>query len=339
MIRLSAAMSHTDSTASAVHLISAVIPVYQGEKTLPSLLEELLPLTHIQHTKHHHRFQITEIILVHDCGPDASDTVIQKLATKHSCVRPVWLSRNFGQHPATLAGMSCSTGQWVVTMDEDGQQDPADIAAMLDTAMTDCSQLVYGKPTNAPPHGFVRNSLSKGSKFVARYLLGSAAAGSFNSFRFIDGEIARSLAAYCGNSVYLDVALFWVVAKASHCPVTLRQEMDRPSGYSLQKLIRHFLRLVLTAGTRPLRIIAALGMLSMFLAILLTIYALYVKFALQVPVQGWASIVIVVSFFSGCILFSLGIIAEYLAVALTIMMGKPLYLIASKPRRHPHTRS
>jgi undecaprenyl-phosphate 4-deoxy-4-formamido-L-arabinose transferase len=319
------------NSSPALHRVSIVIPVYQGEKTLPVLLQELQKLTQEQRTKDGNIFRIAEVVLVHDCGPDDSAKTIATLAKEMNFVKPVWLSRNYGQHPATLAGMASATGEWVVTMDEDGQQNPADIAAMLDTALRTRSQLVYARPLNPAPHGMFRNALSWGAKKTATVLLGNKSIRFFNSFRLLDGEIARSLAAYSGSGVFLDVALFWITASAVQCPVTLRREMDRPSGYSLIKLISHFWQLLLTSGTRPLRLITMMGFASLLLAIAIMVEALWLKFHLEIPVQGWASIVIVVSFFSGCILMSLGIIAEYLAVTMTIVMGKPLYLVTGKP--------
>ena len=124
-----------------------------------------------------------------------------------------------------------------------------------------------------------------------------------------------------------------MTAYIGHCPILLRNEMDRSSGYSYVKLVGHFWRLILTTGTRPLRLITIMGFFSMVLAILVAAYALYAKYYGQVPVQGWASLLIVVSFFSGSILASLGVIAEYLAVTMGIVMGKPLYVVSTKPTR------
>jgi len=157
--------------------------------------------------------------------------------------------------------------------------------------------------------------------------------GRFNSYRMIDGEVARTLAAYCGNGVYLDVGLYWMVGRIGHCPLQLRNEMDRPSGYSYAKLFGHFWNLILTTGTRPLRLITLMGFFSLVLSIVITAYALYGKFILDSPVQGWASLLIVVAFFSGATLTSLGVIAEYLAVTTGIAMGKPLYVVSTKPTR------
>ena len=313
--------------------ISLVIPVYKGEQTLPTLIAEVALFTQRQTSQGGNNFVITEVLLVHDCGPDRSDRTLELLCAQYSFVQPVWLSRNYGQHAATLAGMASATGDWVVTIDEDAQQNPADIGAMLDYALGAALQLVYAQPLNPPPHGWLRNTLSRIAKAISTRLLGNNTIGHFNSFRLVDGEIARTLAAYCGNGVYLDVGLFWITARIGHCPVTLRRELERPSGYSYLRLLGHFWGLVLTTGTRPLRLITIMGCCSMILALAIGGYALFGKFYGQVPIQGWASLVIVVSFFSGTILAALGVIAEYLAVTMGIVMGKPLYVVSSKPTR------
>lgn len=312
--------------------ISLVIPVYRGEKSLPRLIEEVAPLTSSQLTPAGIRYLLCEVILVHDCGPDRSDILLEELGAKYQFIRPVWLSRNYGQHPATMAGMASSAGDWVVTIDEDGQQDPADIGRMLDCAMAESLQVVYARPLNSPPHGWVRNKLSQTAKALAAKLLGNSAAANFNSFRMIDGEVARTLAAYSGNGIYLDVALFWIAARIGYCHVQLRNE-DRLSGYSYSKLIAHFWKLIITTGTRPLRLITLLGIISLFLAMVVSIYAFYGKYIGNTPVQGWTSLLIVTSIFSGSIMVSLGVVAEYLAVTMSIAMGKPLYVVSTRPTR------
>jgi undecaprenyl-phosphate 4-deoxy-4-formamido-L-arabinose transferase len=318
---------------SSAQRISIVIPVYRGETTLPTLIDEIEPLSRLQTSPAGNAYVISELVLVHDCGPDRSDLTLEALEKKYPFVRLVWLSRNYGQHAASMAGMASATGDWVVTLDEDGQQDPADISRLLDTALDRSLQLVYAQPTNLPNHGWLRNILSRLAKAITIKLLSNSPMGKFNSYRLIDGEVARTLAAYCGNGVYLDVGLYWMVGRIGHCPLQLRIEMDRPSGYSYSKLFGHFWNLILTTGTRPLRLITIMGFLSVILSVIITAYALYGKFFLNVPVQGWASLLIVVAFFSGATLTSLGVIAEYLAVTMGIVMGKPLYVVSTKPTR------
>jgi undecaprenyl-phosphate 4-deoxy-4-formamido-L-arabinose transferase len=322
---------HQDSTA--LHQVSVVVPVYRGELTLAPLMAEIAPLTKPQASPGGNIFQVAEVILVHDGAVDRSDLAMQALAEQHPFVRLVWLSRNFGQHPATLAGMACTTCDWVVTLDEDGQHNPQDIGKLLDRALDTGTQLVYAKPINPPPHGAVRNAFSHLTKSLFVHILGYGDLGRFNSFRLVQGEVARSLAAYSGPNVYLDVALSWVVGRSSMCEVVLRRGSDRPSGYNFGKLLKHFLRLLLTSGTRPLRLISLMGVAAIGLSLIISAVAVWQKLTSQTSVQGWTSLIILVCFFSGCILSGLGVIAEYLGATLSMSMGKPLYVVVPRPAR------
>jgi undecaprenyl-phosphate 4-deoxy-4-formamido-L-arabinose transferase len=320
--------------AEPIHTISVVIPVYQGERTLAPLVGEIVPLMQAQCTAGGRPFRVAEVILVHDGAIDNSAAVMEALATRWAAVKLVWLARNFGQHPATLAGAASTSSEWVVTLDEDGDQNPADIGRFLDVALDSDSQLVYGLPTNTPAHGMVRNLLSAFTKrCLIQVFADATTAGQFHSFRLIRGEIARSLAAYCGCSVYLDVALSWAVARRSHCPIVLRGSGGRPSGYNYRALASHFWRLVLTSGTKPLRCVSYLGLVSIAFGLGFATFAVWARLTGNVPVPGWTSLAILQCFFSGGVLFSLGIIAEYLGVTVSAAMGKPLFLVVSGPCR------
>jgi undecaprenyl-phosphate 4-deoxy-4-formamido-L-arabinose transferase len=310
--------------------ISIVVPVYQGEKTLPALIAEIEGLTAGVTTPAGRPFRVAEVILVHDVGPDDSAEVMKALAERCKFVATIWLSRNYGQHPATLAGMAATVGDWVVTLDEDGQFNPADIGAMLDRALDNSQPLVYAAPLNEPPHGWARNAASRLAKWICSVITGDPHVRLFHSFRLIRGDIARSLAAYCGPGTYLDVALLWVVQSVDTCPVTLRHERGRPSGYSTLKLILHFWRLILCSGTRPLRVIAFFGLFSILVGLYMSGRALWEKLHYQIPVQGWTSLMIALCFFSGVSLFMLAVVVEYLGHVLSLSMGKPLYLTVSQ---------
>jgi hypothetical protein len=316
------------------HTIAVVVPVYRGEGTLPELLEELDAYADGGTTPGGAPYRVTEVVLVHDAGPDRSDLTIRALAERFPYVRPVWLARNFGQHAATLAGMSSTSAEWIVTMDEDGQHDPAAIARMLDTALANRAPLVYAAPTNPPPHSAFRNATSRLAHTVAS-VMGAGELRDFHSFRLVEGEVGRGLAAYCGESVFLDVALTWVVNRTATCPVEMREERGRPSGYSTRRLASHFWRLVLTSGTRPLRLVAFSGALLGLLAVVLLAWVVWARLTDEVAVQGWASTTVILLVTSGGILFSLGIMAEYLGIAAKSAMGKPLYLVVSDPAAGP----
>jgi undecaprenyl-phosphate 4-deoxy-4-formamido-L-arabinose transferase len=317
------------------HTITIVVPVYAGEKHLPRLIREIEPLTKGQLTPDGHPFRVAEVILVHDCGHDGSAGVMRDLAAAHEWVRPIWFSRNFGQHAATVAGMASSGSDWTVTMDEDGQHDPADIPALLDSGMRHQARLVYADPVNPAPHSAFRRMTSKWSKRILNLLSQGIDASVFHSFRLVLGEVGRSVAAYVGQGVYLDVALGWVAGMPATAPVTLRDEGDRRSGYSLRTLASHFWRMVLTSGTRGLRMVSVLGVFCALAGALLACWLVAVRLSGGNDVQGWTSLMVVTLLCAGAILFSLGVVAEYVGVAVNMAMGRPLYLIISDPAVGP----
>ena len=311
------------------------MPVYRGARTLSGLLAELARLVPEQESPDGHPFRVTEVLLVYDNGPDDSDRVIRAMVQRYGFVRPVWLSRNFGQHAATLAGMASSGGDWIITLDEDGQHDPRFVGSLLDVAMRERASLVYAEPTNPPPHGVLRNAASRGAKWVFGTFLSGGAVSSFQSYRLVLGELGRSVAAYAGSGVYLDVALGWVAGSVGHCPVTLREEGDRPSGYSFRRLLSHFWRLVLTSGTRGLRVVSGSGVVIGLMGLLLAAFVTIARITDTIAVEGWASVIVVVLLGVGAILFSLGMIAEYVGVSVNMAMGKPPYLIVGDPADGP----
>ena len=150
------------------------------------------------------------------------------------------------------------------------------------------------------------------------------------------GEIGRSVAAYSGSEAYLDVALSWIAGTSVTSPVTLREEGDRRSGYRVRTLLSHFWRMVLSGGTRGLRLVSLFGVLFALCGLILVGYVLvsYAFFDAS-NVRGWGSTMVVMLFGFGAVLFSLGVIAEYVGVAVKTAMGKPPYLIVSDPADGP----
>jgi len=313
--------------------VSIVIPVYNGEATLNSLIDEIATLTTVQRTQGGLAYVVDSVVLAWDHGKDASDEIIRELATKHSWIRPVWLSRNFGQHPATCAGILATGSDWVVTMDEDGQHDPAFIASMLDRAYETRSQLVYAKPSNQPPHGFVRNAMSRLAKRIFKWLIGNAAVGvDFHSFRLMSGGLGRVVAASIGPGVYLDVALAWVVPTVAGVDIPMRTEGRPATTYTPRRLASHFWRLVLSSGTKPLRVVSGLGVMLAFLGFALGVFYVVRKATGGVEVAGWTTVMVGGLVGGGLILLSLGVIAEYIGMIAARSMGRTSYLVVSDPK-------
>lgn len=316
-----------DDLDMLVQTVSVVVPVYVAGPALRSTVEELLESAAMFDVSSRVKLELDEVILVVD-NPLLSPTEradVRALEDFDRRVHSMWLTRNFGQHPATVAGIVSTNGDWVVTMDEDGQHDPQQIPRMLLTAAERTASLVYAKPTNSPPHGVVRNAASLGAKVVFRLL--SGAAEDFHSFRLMEGSIARSACAYIGESVYLDVAMRWSCGEPAVCPMRMRAESAR-SSYGTRQLLSHFWRMVLSTGTRPLRLIALVGVAVAFVGLTVAVIVVARRLSGAVPVPGWTSVMVVLLILSGVLFVTLAALAEYVGFAVRNSIGKPLYVKA-----------
>ena len=310
--------------------LSVVVPVYRAGDALQAAVKELLAVAASFALAPGVVVDLDEVVLVCDNpGLSVEDRLaLQALEDLDDRIRTVWLARNFGQHPATVAGIVSTNGDWVVTMDEDGQHDPTQIPAMLLAAVRAGVPLVYASPTNAPPHGVVRNAASRTTKRVFRRLL--RAEGDFHSFRLVEGSVARSACAYIGDNVYLDVAMRWSCGDAAYCPMPMRAE-GRASSYDARKLLSHFWRMVLSAGTRPLRLVAAAGLLVALVGLVVAVVVAQRRLSGAFPVPGWTSVMVGQLILFGGLFVSLAVLAEYVGFAVNNAVGKPLYVKAEHP--------
>ena len=318
------------------HKLSVVIPLYRGEKTLRRIVEEITAFYEPTRTPENRVFQVVEVILVDDCSIDGTSEVMQSLSTGDSHIVPIWLTRNFGQHAATVAGMASSTSEWVVTMDEDGQHNPKDFGRLIDTAINAQSPVVYARSIVREPHGIIRNTLSRFLKtFALPILISDKNFRFFSSYRLMTGEVARSVSVFANRGVYLDVLLLWISRSSAVCDVEYRNELRAASGYNYRKLGSHFLRLVLSSGTRPLRLVTVSGFLTFVSGLIGAFFVVQGKIAHGYDLKGWASLTSIILVLGGLVLLSLGIIAEYLGVLVRKAIGVPFYVIGNNPTFGP----
>jgi undecaprenyl-phosphate 4-deoxy-4-formamido-L-arabinose transferase len=307
--------------SSTPHLVSAVVPVYRVADQLGSLLHELRQLASSQTTPQGRSFVVSEIVVVYDGGSLDGAAKLKALTGAQQDTRVVWLSRNFGQHPATLAGMSASAGEWIVTLDEDGQFPPSEIGILLDHALNEQSPVVYGQPLEPTNHSLWRRMGSWTARSIFNLATDSREWSRFSSFRLILGEIGRSVGAYCTNETYLDVALTWVSPRSASVNVTYRHP-PADSGYSFSRLFAHFMRMFLTMGTRPMRLFAIL---------------VYRRLVLGFP-TGFASTLALLLVLTGLLLLGLAVLSEYVGLIVRSAIGRPLYVPVTDPTQSALTR-
>jgi len=298
--------------------LSIIIPVYRGELTLPVLVEKI-------HLDLKDKFSF-EIIPVWDCGPDNSWSVIQNLAKKYpDSVKPLSLTRNYGQHNAIIAGISQATGDYIVTMDEDLQHDPADIIPMLAKQHETSCDVVYGNPVMRK-HAFWRNTTSNLLKLALRYAL-PALPSYYSAFRLIRKDIAGQLQYMRSSYTFLDGYLSWITSSFAECPVEHHERFAGKSGYTFKKLLSHTITIFVTFSNLPLRLLTALSILIFGCASCYAMYVLWGTLFKDHYSPGFPSIIIAISMGIGLVLGALGIIGEYIYQINQKTTRRPGYII------------
>jgi glycosyltransferase involved in cell wall biosynthesis len=314
--------------------LSAVIPVYSGARYLEKLVEELNDVR-TKWADENAVVALTEAIFIVDEAIDRSAEILDELAGVHSWITVLHLSRNFGQHPATTAGILQTTGDWVITLDEDMQHPPSKIEAMLHQAAISGIDVVYACPEQAVHESVLRDYSSRIYKKIMGYLAGNENIQLFNSFRLIRGSIARAASGVCGHDTYFDVALSWFSQRIGTVSMPLKDDrviQSGKSGYNIQKLFSHARRMIVSTHMKALRVGAVLGAIGLISSFAYGGYVLLagLLFHINSGARGWSSLMVVVLFFGGVSTFMSGMLLEYIAVILLHTQGKPAFFIVDR---------
>lgn len=324
--------------------ISTVTPVYNGSRYLPDLLKSLDSYRNYLMSKDC-GISLAESIFVIDDAIDNSEEVLRGLEKEYDWLKLIVLSRNFGQHPATIAGILHSSGDWVVTLDEDLQHEPKNITELLFQAIETQSDLVYAKPKENVHKSIVKDFMAQTfKKFTAR-LMNNPHVKDFNSFRLIRGSVARAAGAICRHETYLDVALSWFTKRVSATEMTLvderNQNSDEESGYSVWGLIRHAKRMLMSSKIKLLRLGIPIGIFAFLLSTVVSLYAIMRKLAtLDTTVgKGWASTILAILFFGGLSVMLLGLLLEIISDIVLSINGKPTFFVVDRRKDEDLARS
>lgn len=306
--------------------LSTVTPVYAGAPYLDRLVSEIDGLRCDLLQTQNLRFK--EAYFVVDGTHDGSYEILCDLQKKYEWVVPIELSKNYGQHPATKAGIQLTDSELVVTLDEDLQHRPFEIKKMLFYMVENNADVVYACATSRIHQSHFRNICSRAVKKILGYLAGNQNFSNFNSFRLMNGSIARSASSIKGVDVYFDVALSWFSSRVVTAPVDLvdtRINSGTLSSYSVKALFSHARRMAISTNTKIPRFLAVLGFAAVCFSGLLAINIIYKKLFSDSlnGAAGWASLSVTLLFFGGMLTLMLSFVLEYITYITLTVMGKP----------------
>lgn len=301
--------------------LSVVVPVYNSELNLPALLKELaseLPRLARRY----------EVILVNDGSRDASWKVVEQLVGEHEFVRGFDLMRNYGQHNALLAGVRCARYDVIVTMDDDLQHPPAEIAPLLDK-LDEGFDVVYGTP-QAMQHEYLRSLASRVTKVALQSAMGAETARNISAFRAFRTHLREAFSHYQNPFVSLDVLLTWGSAKFVGVPVRHEPRRVGQSNYTLWKLLVHAANMITGFSALPLQLATYIGFFFTLFGIGVLAFVFIRYLVSGSPVPGFTFVASIIAVFSGAQMFALGIIGEYLGRMHGRLLDKPAYAIRLK---------
>lgn len=299
--------------------ISIVIPVYRSGACLPELLRQLTRQLEEMDRPY-------EIVLVDDASPDDSWAVIKELVPGYSSVTAIRLMRNRGQAFATLCGLEHARGEIVVTMDDDLQHSPDQLPKLLDTLESDPEIDCVFAYFEQKQHAKYRNLGSRALRWVNARAFGLPRDLRASSFRAMRKPLAEAILRHQTLNPAIAALLYGSTRRIVSVPVEHAERFAGRSTYTLTKQFRLALDNICNVSMLPLRAVSLFGMgTCVFSAVLVAVF-LYHYLIGHTEVAGWTSVVVLISFFSGVILLSLGVIGEYIVRILREVRGAPRYV-------------
>lgn len=300
-------------------LVSFVIPCYRSALTLEKVIEE------VDTTMAAMDGYDYEMVLVNDCSPDDTFSVIRKLCAENNKIKGINLARNFGQHAALMAGFAHAVGDVIVCLDDDGQT-PADEVGKLLAAIEEGADVVYAKYENKK-HSLFRNFGSRLNDLMTRVMLGKPKELYVSSYfamkRFVADEICRYDNAY----PYVIGLVLRTTKNIVNVSVTHREREVGTSGYTLRKLINLWVNGFTSFSVKPLRMATFMGSMCAFAGFAYAIYTIIKKFINPAVPLGFSSLMSAILFIGGMLMLMLGMIGEYLGRIYVCMNHSPQYVV------------
>ena len=302
-------------------LLSIIIPVYNGQDTLVQLQKYIE-----QKIKNKH-----EIIFINDGSRDNSWQVIKDIATKKKDILGINLLKNVGQDNAIMAGLSFVKGNYIIIMDDDLQHDPSYINELYNKCI-EGYDVVYGN--------FIRKKQKLWKNFgswlngkFASFFLQKPKELYISPYKIIKKTIANQMLNFNSPFVYVDGVILSLTSNIAQINILHNPRAKGKGNYSILNSLSIFINHFTGYSIIPLRIVTFLGLIVAIIGSILTFFLVIEYFYPNnyIP-EGWTSLMVALLFVGGIIMFSLGIIGEYIGRLYLLMSNKPQYIIKEKTK-------
>lgn len=283
--------------------ISIVSPVYRAEEIIEKLVDEIqLVMRQINCTY--------EIVLVDDRSPDKSWEVMKQLSSKFPEVKSVRLSRNFGQHPAIMAGLSQAKGNWIVVMDCDLQDQPKEIIKLYNKAQEGFDIVLASRKNRQD--GFFKKMFSKLFSIVYSYLTETEFDNSIANFGIYNSRVIEEVIKMNDYIKFFPLFVNWVGFKTVTLEVEHAKRDSGKSSYTYVKLLSLAFNTIISFSNKPLKLFVKFGMIMSLLSFTIGLITIFKYFNGEITVLGYSSLIVSIWFLSGIIITIIGIVGIYI---------------------------
>jgi len=250
-----------------------------------------------------------EIIYVNDGSPDNTLEIAIQLFERDAHVVILDLSRNFGHHKAMLAGITKTKGEKVFLIDTDLEEDPEYLLSFNEQLEEQHCDVVYGVQETRKGNWFERFSGSI-AYYLMDLLIDIKHPKNIVTMRLMTRPYVNALLLF--NEYEIVISYIWVIAGFNQQPQAIKKHKRLGTTYTFRKKINHFINAITSFSAAPLQLIFYTGFSIFIISFLYAIFLAYQKLVLNIPLDGWTSLIISIWLLSGLIIFFIGIIGIYI---------------------------
>ena len=302
--------------------LSVILPIFNESENIEILSNELIEVI----SKLNLSF---EIIFIDDGSTDSTLITLRRLNSHNANIKILSFSRNFGHQIAVTAGLGYATGDAVITMDSDLQDEPKFIPQFIEKWKQgyDCVYAVRVKRSESRLRTFFFNSFYKVFNLLSNIKIPQNA----GDFCLMDRKVVDAIKKLPEQHRLIRGIRSWVGFKQTQIFQERPSRKDQSSiKHGLGKLFGIGLDGIFSFSYAPMRIASMVGVLTILVGTTLSIKIFYEKIFTSKPIIGWTSVMLTIIFFSGVIILFLGIIGEYLLRIYDETKGRPLFILKEK---------
>lgn len=304
--------------------VSLIIPCYNEEEVIIPAYERVYKVMNSLKSEY-------EIIFINDGSRDNTLNLLNGITDKNNNVKVIGFSRNFGHQPAVTAGIKFCSGDIAIIMDADMQDPPELIPDIIDLYKKEQANVVYAVRESRKGESIFKQITAK---LFYRFLNSVSEIKlplDTGDFRLIDRMVIDQFNSLKEKKTYIRGLITWVGFKQIPFLYTRDERLAGETKYPFSKMLKFASNGIMSFTKKPLEVAIGLGSLNIFIGLILSIYVLISHFSKSIStVPGWTSLMIIIIFFSGIQLLSLGLIGIYLGRVFDEVKDRPDYIIADK---------